>query len=260
MPTTPNAGACGCVPTTRVYRIRRRPSRQRPERIIVEDVSLPAALFPDLIEKKGASDRIIGLAQQYGVLLGKAEERISIEQASPAVAQLLGIAAAAPVMVLDRVVMILDGRPIEWRVGRCHLADKYYRGGDDLTQAHRPGGLLGVAEGLCNRARSWSSMSHGEVTTCPFRKLLPRLTRFTVLDLTRVRAGPTAARQLADWGANVIKVELPEHQEPGDAMGGPRHGPDFQNLHRNKRGDHARPQVARTAWPCSAGWRQKPTW
>ena len=61
------------------------------------------------------------------------------------------------------------------------------------------------------------------------------MTRFTVLDLTRVRAGPTAARQLADWGANVIKVELPEHQEPADAMGGPRHGPDFQNLHRNKR-------------------------
>ena len=62
------------------------------------------------------------------------------------------------------------------------------------------------------------------------------LARFTVLDLTRVRAGPTAARQLADWGANVIKVELPEHLDAGDALGGPRHGPDFQNLHRNKRG------------------------
>src|SRR5262245_53992267 len=61
------------------------------------------------------------------------------------------------------------------------------------------------------------------------------LARFTVLDLTRVRAGPTCARQLADWGANVVKIELPEHQEPADAMGGPRHGPDFQNLHRNKR-------------------------
>lgn len=61
------------------------------------------------------------------------------------------------------------------------------------------------------------------------------LARFTVLDLTRVRAGPTAARQLADWGANVIKVELPEHLEGGDALGGPRHGSDFQNLHRNKR-------------------------
>jgi len=42
-------------------------------------------------------------------------------------------------------------------------------------------------------------------------------------------------RQLADWGANVIKVELPEHREAGEALGGARHGPDFQNLHRNKR-------------------------
>ena len=43
-------------------------------------------------------------------------------------------------------------------------------------------------------------------------------------------------------------------------MGGPRHGPDFQNLHRNKRGDHARSQIARTAPPCSAGWLRRPTW
>jgi formyl-CoA transferase len=58
------------------------------------------------------------------------------------------------------------------------------------------------------------------------------LARFKVIDLTRVRAGPTAVRQLADWGADVIKIEAPG----GDAgMGGERHGPDFQNLHRNKR-------------------------
>ena len=60
------------------------------------------------------------------------------------------------------------------------------------------------------------------------------LARFTVLDLTRVRSGPTCVRQLADWGADVIKIEMPEHVEKGD-MGGPRLGPDFQNLHRNKR-------------------------
>jgi len=60
------------------------------------------------------------------------------------------------------------------------------------------------------------------------------LSRFTVLDLTRVRSGPTCVRQLADWGANVIKVETPERIEKGD-LGGPRLGPDFQNLHRNKR-------------------------
>ena len=61
------------------------------------------------------------------------------------------------------------------------------------------------------------------------------LSRFTVLDLTRVRAGPTCVRQLADWGANAIKIELPEAVEGNAALGGPRHGSDFQNLHRNKK-------------------------
>ncbi|MFM9938725.1 MAG: CaiB/BaiF CoA transferase family protein [Hyphomicrobiaceae bacterium] len=62
------------------------------------------------------------------------------------------------------------------------------------------------------------------------------LARFTVLDLTRARSGPTAVRQLADWGANVIKIELPEGADSSDGIGGERNGPDFQNLHRNKRG------------------------
>ncbi|TGD95122.1 CaiB/BaiF CoA transferase family protein [Methylobacterium nonmethylotrophicum] len=57
------------------------------------------------------------------------------------------------------------------------------------------------------------------------------LSGLTVLDLTRVRAGPTAVRQLADWGADVVKIEMPD----AEALGGPRDGPDFQNLHRNKR-------------------------
>src|SRR5215213_6298557 len=61
------------------------------------------------------------------------------------------------------------------------------------------------------------------------------LARFTVLDLTRVRSGPTCVRQLADWGANVIKIEMPPNDKGGEGMGGPREGGDFQNLHRNKR-------------------------
>ena len=112
-------------PEDHVYRI----SRVRAvggQNYLVEDVSLPAALFPGLPAKKVVAERIIGLAQEYGILLGRAEERISLSEASPAVAQLLGIAVGSPVMVLDRVVMALDGRRIEWRVGRCNLADKYY--------------------------------------------------------------------------------------------------------------------------------------
>ena len=59
------------------------------------------------------------------------------------------------------------------------------------------------------------------------------LSRFRVLDLSRVRAGPTCVRQFADFGADVIKIESPPGLEA--PMGGPRDGPDFQNLHRNKR-------------------------
>jgi crotonobetainyl-CoA:carnitine CoA-transferase CaiB-like acyl-CoA transferase len=68
----------------------------------------------------------------------------------------------------------------------------------------------------------------------PHKAASAALSHVTVLDLTRVRSGPTCVRQLADWGANVIKIELPEALD-NDAPGGPRHGSDFQNLHRNKR-------------------------
>jgi crotonobetainyl-CoA:carnitine CoA-transferase CaiB-like acyl-CoA transferase len=61
------------------------------------------------------------------------------------------------------------------------------------------------------------------------------LSRFKVIDLTRARAGPTAARHFADWGADVIKVEMPQDGDEDPMMGGSRHGPDFFNLHRNKR-------------------------
>src|SRR5258708_16168951 len=69
----------------------------------------------------------------------------------------------------------------------------------------------------------------------PFPRASQALSRFTVLDLTRVRAGPTCVRQLADWGANVIKIDALMEDAGGEQPGGPRHGSDFQNLHRNKR-------------------------
>ena len=69
----------------------------------------------------------------------------------------------------------------------------------------------------------------------PFPRASQALSRFTVLDLTRVRSGPTCVRQLADWGANVIKIDALMEDAAGEQPGGPRRGSDFQNLHRNKR-------------------------
>ncbi|MEL7000268.1 MAG: CoA transferase, partial [Pseudomonadota bacterium] len=62
------------------------------------------------------------------------------------------------------------------------------------------------------------------------------LDHLKVLDLTRVRAGPTCCRVLADFGADVIKIEAPAGVDPNAGMSGARHGYDMLNLHRNKRG------------------------
>src|SRR5919106_5628053 len=67
--------------------------------------------------------------------------------------------------------------------------------------------------------------------TIPAVDPLP-LTGLRVLDLTLARAGPTCVRHLADWGADIIRVEPPGANE---GFGGSRDGFDFVNLHRNKR-------------------------
>jgi formyl-CoA transferase len=61
------------------------------------------------------------------------------------------------------------------------------------------------------------------------------LAPYRVLDLTRVRAGPTAVRQLADWGADVIRIEEPVPPAQAAEAAQSRLTPDFQNLQRNKR-------------------------
>lgn len=60
------------------------------------------------------------------------------------------------------------------------------------------------------------------------------LAGYTVLDLSQVRAGPTCAKQFADFGAHVIKVEPPDSAGRPELYVGPRDGSDMANLHRNK--------------------------
>ena len=68
-----------------------------------------------------------------------------------------------------------------------------------------------------------------------------------------MRAGPTCVKQLADFGADVIKIESPPGVDANEGMGGPRNGPDFQNLHRNKRSMTLNLKLPRAA-------RSSPVW
>jgi GntR family transcriptional regulator len=110
-------------PRDPVWRLRRVRLHQD-QAFMYEEIALAAELFPHIEDR--IYGRIVVLAQQYGLLLGPAEERISIGVASREAAQALDIAQGSPVIVLDRVVRTIDGRPVEWRIGQCDLSSNYY--------------------------------------------------------------------------------------------------------------------------------------
>jgi GntR family transcriptional regulator len=109
----------------RVYRILRSYfHEERP--LMVEEASVPAELFPDLLKRRDAAERLTLMAQQYRLLPGKTEELISVRRAKASIAEALKVAAASPVLVLDRVTFDLRGRAIEWRVAYCNFNNEYY--------------------------------------------------------------------------------------------------------------------------------------
>jgi GntR family transcriptional regulator len=93
---------------------------------MIEKASMPAALFPGLEQQGPLAERVALLTRHFGVLLGNGSERIANVPASREVSEALGVAEGAVVVVLDRVILALDGRPVEWRMGWCNLAGKHY--------------------------------------------------------------------------------------------------------------------------------------
>ena len=108
-----------------VFRLRRvRVHDDQP--FMIEDSTIPQARFPGLAQDSDIPPSIVVLAHRYGVLLARAEEKISVAAAEGIVAQTLKVANGTPLLKLDCVVFAIDGRPIEWRVASCHLRDNYY--------------------------------------------------------------------------------------------------------------------------------------
>ncbi len=108
-----------------VVRIRR-VQLQGDRPFMYEEVVLPAQYFPQLDERAQVLQRLADLAQEFGLVLGRGSESVSVAIAGEAVAGGLGIAKGTPVLRLDRVVRTIDGRAVEWRVASCHLQDESY--------------------------------------------------------------------------------------------------------------------------------------
>jgi len=112
----------GGDPVLHLHRVRAHNGRP----YTVEDSTIPQSRFPGLAQELEIPSSIVVLAHRYGVLLARADEKISVTTADPAAAEALKIAEGIPLLNLDAVVYAIDGRPIEWRIARCDLGDMYY--------------------------------------------------------------------------------------------------------------------------------------
>jgi GntR family transcriptional regulator len=134
----------------RVFRLHRR-SLHNGRPYMAEDVSMPVSLFPSLADEQGPAPSVAQLAQRYGVLLGRAEERVSVRVTSLEIADALDIAFGSPVLTLDRVVFTLDGKPAEWRIAWCHLPDGHNLTGVEVMRPDGPAPREKSISEMCGR-------------------------------------------------------------------------------------------------------------
>ncbi len=114
------------APSARVIRHARvRTVDGRP--FVSELIVLPEDQFSDLGTDGEIPNTLYDLFQRrFGVTVARADEQITVDAADARIASELAIAKGTPLMVIDRVTFSIDGRPIEWRLSRCHLADLHY--------------------------------------------------------------------------------------------------------------------------------------
>jgi GntR family transcriptional regulator len=108
-----------------VYRIRRVWCHGG-QNYLVANLTVPAALFPGLVNRREVASTINSLAQGYGILLGKQEIRVSMGLLPAGIAEALGVAVGTPALQLQRLVFMLDGSPVEWGTAYNHLPGSFF--------------------------------------------------------------------------------------------------------------------------------------
>lgn len=109
-------------PVFRIHRVR----AHNGSPLMVEESIVLQSMFPGLERETEVPRSIVVLAHHYGVLLGRAEERIGVSAAKGDVAALLELDEGSPILLLDCVVHTIEGRPIEWRLASCNPRENYY--------------------------------------------------------------------------------------------------------------------------------------
>jgi GntR family transcriptional regulator len=111
------------APVLRIARLRSFDARPA----IYERIVLPAALFPGLDAHRELPNTLYTLfARDYGITIGRAEERLSAVAAGAGAARHLGLERDAPLLAIDRIALALDARPVEWRLSLCDTRDQVY--------------------------------------------------------------------------------------------------------------------------------------
>jgi GntR family transcriptional regulator len=119
------AAALGLAPGAAVVRLERVRSLAG-EVCIAERIVVPAALFPGIAERELPNNLYELYAAQFGVVVGRASEKLRAVAARAREAELLGVAAGTPLLRVDRTAFSIDGRLAEWRVSWCRTERVHY--------------------------------------------------------------------------------------------------------------------------------------
>ena len=119
------AVALGLAPGAAVVRLERVRSLAG-EVCIAERIVVPAALFPGMADRELPNNLYELYAAQFGVVVGRASEKLRAVAAGARERELLGVAMGTPLLRVDRTAFSIDGRLAEWRVSWCRTERVHY--------------------------------------------------------------------------------------------------------------------------------------
>jgi GntR family transcriptional regulator len=94
---------------------------------IFETITLPLEHFPDFGSDSEPPNNLFRFYQSfYGITVAKAEEQLRAVPASQEESNILNIPENSPLLEIDRLARMLDGRPVEWRVSHCDTTNYHY--------------------------------------------------------------------------------------------------------------------------------------